>query len=65
MRYQRGDINSTMQAAQNVARDQQQTRYIVPTAFGFSIEKQAAPFGGKCYEVKPDGTAQVIGGFTA
>jgi len=49
IKYDRGDINSTLSAAKKIA--QTYTVYVYATCFGFTIDKNPAPFGQKCLKV--------------
>ena len=57
MRYNRGSVSDTVQAA--IAQHADKNLYVYPTAYGMVIDRQAPPFGLQHIVVKPDGTTEV------
>jgi len=57
MRYNRGDIGSTVRAAIKSSQKRSQPLYVVPTALGYTITTQPATFTGYI-AIQPDGTTQ-------
>ena len=49
IRYNRADLNSTMEAAKKLV-----PCYVFATAVGYTIDKHPAPFGQTCYKVTAD-----------
>jgi hypothetical protein len=58
VRYNRGSLDSTVNAAIKTAGDAPQ--YVFATAFGFTIDRRPPPFGQQHVVVRPDGTAEFV-----
>jgi hypothetical protein len=60
IRYNRGDINSTMDAALKSAKICNTPVYIETTAYGFHITQRKPPSWSPYYKVTPDGKIEKV-----
>ena len=56
MRYNRGDLQSTLIAATDTARRWGRSAYVFPTAAGLLVSRSAPPFKQDYYEATGGGT---------
>ena len=60
IRYNRGDIASTMRAAISLSHSNQYIIYVFGSALGYTISQSPPPFNQDYYKVRPDGTSTLV-----
>ena len=61
MRYNRRHIEKTIEAAQKIANETQEKRYVYATALGFTIQTSPPPFHQLHYAITPQAKPELAG----
>ena len=62
MRYNRKHIEKTIEAAQRIANETQEKRYVYATGLGFTIQTRPPAFHQLHYAITPKAQPELIGG---
>ncbi len=55
MKYNKADLEDTLQVAKILAHKTNKPRYVFATGYGYKIDTQIPPFAMKYFSINPDG----------